>query len=308
LSARRLRVRLSLGLLLVVAVVWISARDSHSEFRIGSLIAAALGAVALVEYTRIVPRSAAGQAALFAGCAVLFWRTLSELVNARGPHPGLFCVWFGLACAAPILAAIVSRRTTQVVPEDARNLAFALLGLLLVVFPMLCLIEIGYLVPGRGFLPRPCAFLADASRPISEKGIGPWFLLTTIFTCKLNDIGGYLVGSFVGRTRLAPAISPKKSVEGSVAGLTLGVLGAWSAFYWFCPTAGVLSQLHAVLFGVVLSVATQASDLCESLIKRAAGVKDSGTILPAFGGILDLVDSFILAAPAGYTLLWLWTA
>src|SRR5436190_12389694 len=105
-----MRVRLSIGILLVAAVVWISVHDSHAGFRIGSFIAAGLGAVALVEYGRMVPKSAPGRAALVAGCTVLFWRTISELVSARGPHPGLFCVWFGLACAAPMLAAIASRR------------------------------------------------------------------------------------------------------------------------------------------------------------------------------------------------------
>jgi phosphatidate cytidylyltransferase len=85
------------------------------------------------------------------------------------------------------------------------------------------------------------------------------------------------------------------------------VLGSCAAFAWFCPTAGVLTIPQAVAFGVVVSVMSQAGDLCESLIKRSAGVKDSGAVIPAFGGILDLVDSFILAAPAGYTLLWKFT-
>jgi phosphatidate cytidylyltransferase len=57
-----------------------------------------------------------------------------------------------------------------------------------------------------------------------------------------------------------------------------------------------------------VSIATQIGDLCESLIKRSAGVKDSSVLIPAFGGIFDLIDSFILAAPAGYTLLWSWAA
>jgi phosphatidate cytidylyltransferase len=183
----------------------------------------------------------------------------------------------------------------------------AVLGLVLVVFPMLALVEIGYLVPREGFTERSCPFFSLLERPISEKSVGPWLLLVTIFACKLNDIGGYLVGSLVGRIRLAPAISPNKSVEGSLAGFALGLLGSYAAFTWFCPTAGIITTWQAVVFGIVLAVTTQAGDLCESLIKRSAGVKDSGAVIPAFGGILDLVDSFILAAPAGYTLLWCWT-
>lgn len=306
-SERRLRVRIGIGALLIVAIVWIAIHDTHAGFHLGTVVAAALGAVALIEYTRLARAGAPGRAAMIAGVAVLFWRSGSELVALRGPHLGVFLVFFGLACAATVVAAVLSRRTAPVVPDDARNLAMGLLGLLLVVLPMLALIEIGYLVPARGFTDRTCPFFSALAWPITEKRVGPWLLLATIFTCKLNDIGGYLVGSLVGRIRLAPAISPKKSVEGALAGFALGVLGSCAAFAWFCPTAGVLTMGQAVIFGVVVSVASQAGDLCESLIKRAAGVKDSGAVIPAFGGILDLVDSFILAAPAGYTLLWKWT-
>ena len=106
----------------------------------------------------------------------------------------------------------------------------------------------------------------------------------------------------MGRTRLAVGISPKKSVEGAVAGLLLGVIGAVVGFAWL----GLLGVTNAIAFGVLVSMSSQCGDLLESLIKRSAGVKDSGALIPAFGGILDLLDSFILAAPAGYTLLWLW--
>jgi phosphatidate cytidylyltransferase len=305
-SDRRLGVRLGIGTLLVVAIVVIAAFDTTVGVRPGTLIAAALGAVALIEYARLARAGAPGRAAMIAGVAVLFWRSASELAGLRGPQPGVFLVFLALAAAVTVCAAVIARRTGTVVPEDARNLAMALLGLVIVVLPMLALIEIGYLVP-EGFTERSCSFFSAWTASISEKRVGPWLLLATIFTCKLNDIGGYLVGSAVGRVRLAPAISPKKSVEGALAGFALGVLASCAAFRWFCPTAGVLTIGQAVAFGIVVSLASQAGDLCESLIKRAAGVKDSGAVIPAFGGILDLVDSFILAAPAGYILLWLWT-
>jgi phosphatidate cytidylyltransferase len=306
-SERRLRVRVVIGALLIAAILGITIHDGGARFHLASLVAAAVGTVALAEYTRLARAAAPGRAALAFGTAALFWRTISEVLGLGGPHPGLFLVFCGIAAGAVVVASVLSRRTGAIAADDSRNLAMALLGLLLVVLPVLALAEIGYLAPSRGFPERTCTFFSAWTSSISEKNVGPWLLLVTIFACKLNDIGGYLVGSLVGRVRLAPAISPKKSVEGALAGFALGVAGSYAAFAWFCPTAGVLAPWQAVLFGVVVSVASQAGDLCESLIKRSAGVKDSGAVIPAFGGILDLVDSFILAAPAGYTLLWKWS-
>lgn len=303
-SARRLRVRIPIGTALVLLVFAITAYDAHGgAVRLGSFIAAALGAVALFEYERMVglDRKAVGRTALAAGTLVLFARAAWDVV-ATGSAP----LWvFGVACAAPFVASVLVRRRSQVVISDLHDLAIATLGLLIVVFPMLCLIEIGTFIPAR-FSERACSFFSFGGDLITEKGVGSWLLLATLFTSKLNDIGGYLVGSMVGRTPLAPGVSPKKSIEGSVAGLVLGTFCAWWTFTHFCPTAGVLSPGRALAFGVIVSIATQLGDLGESLIKRASGVKDSAALIPAFGGVFDLVDSFILAAPAGYTLLRLW--
>jgi phosphatidate cytidylyltransferase len=302
-SGRRLRVRLSIGAVLIAVVIAITGFDATSSFKIGSIVLAILGTVGLVEFFRMLPAagaSRAGKAALVCGSAALFWRPVADLAGLEPPM-GFFCVAFGIACAAPALAMLALRRSSPVAPDDARDLALALLGLLMVAFPVLCLIEIGRFEPRGPYLAPKLPFFSSRPGAGTEEGIGAWLLLVTIFTCKLNDIGGYLVGSMVGRTRLAEGISPKKSVEGAVAGLVLGVLGAIAGF----SLLGSFDLVRVVIFGVVVSLASQAGDLCESLIKRSAGVKDSGAVLPAFGGILDLLDSFILAAPAGYTLLWL---
>jgi CDP-diglyceride synthetase len=309
-SGRRLRVRLSIGALLVIAIVAITVHDAGPRtLNFGAIVAAGLGTVALAEYLRLsgLAGRALGRGTLVAGAIVLFSRTAAEIAGVEQPR-GVFCAWFGLACTVPVLIAVLARRTRPVGPSDATEVSLAILGLLIVAFPALCLVEIGYLRPESGYSARFCAFFSAAPRAITEEGVGPWLLLVTILVSKLNDIGGYLVGSLVGRTPLAPGISPKKSIEGSLAGLTLGILASVVAFSWFCPTAGLLSTSKAVAFGVILSVSTQLGDLFESLIKRSSGVKDSAALIPAFGGILDLLDSYIIAAPAGYTLLWLWTA
>ena len=109
-----------------------------------------------------------------------------------------------------------------------------------------------------------------------------------------GDTAAFFVGSAIGRVRLAPRISPKKSVEGAVASIIGAcVCGGLLAGYLklpFGPTAGVL-------ISAVLNIAAQAGDLAESFLKRAAGVKDSGKIFPGHGGVLDRVDAFLPTLP-----------
>lgn len=109
-----------------------------------------------------------------------------------------------------------------------------------------------------------------------------------------NDTGAYLVGRTVGRTPLMPAISPKKTIEGLVGGVLLTLLAAW-AIQRAWPTLSLAQWLGGAL---AVSLTSTIGDLLESALKRAAGVKDSGKVLPGHGGILDRFDGFILAAPA----------
>lgn len=112
-----------------------------------------------------------------------------------------------------------------------------------------------------------------------------------------NDVGAYFAGSTLGRTKLAPAISPNKSWEGVVGGLLLGLVVAWAYARIFGFAEGAWMGLAPLitLFGT-------SGDLLESRLKRLLGVKDSGTLLPGHGGFLDRFDSLYLVAP----LAWLW--
>lgn len=113
-----------------------------------------------------------------------------------------------------------------------------------------------------------------------------------------EDIFAYAVGRTAGRMPLAKSISPRKTVEGAVAGLAGGLLVAWGFSHWFWQTG---DQKTVILIGGAIAVAGQAGDLVESALKRAANLKDSGTILPGHGGLLDRIDSLLFAAPT----LWL---
>lgn len=119
---------------------------------------------------------------------------------------------------------------------------------------------------------------------------GFWWLLTLFFTVWAFDTFAFFAGHFFGRTKLAHHISPKKSWEGAAGGLAAALLAAWL----FTRPIGV-PWFHALAIGVLVSVAATVGDLAESLVKRAAGVKDSGTIVPGHGGLLDRVDSLLFA-------------
>ncbi len=140
----------------------------------------------------------------------------------------------------------------------------------------------------------------------AETGSGTFFVLYFILVTKMSDTGAYCVGSLIGRHKMIPRISPGKTWEG-FAGALLFSIGGSVLFAHFAGDklgtklypAGIPLH-HAVTLGLILAVAAVVGDLIESLFKREAGVKDSGGMFPGIGGILDLLDSLLFAAPLMY--------
>lgn len=120
-----------------------------------------------------------------------------------------------------------------------------------------------------------------------------WVLLLVSVTW-LGETAAYLVGSSMGRHKLAPSISPGKTVEGALAQLVMSVLAALGARATFFPS---LSLESAVVVGLLLGVVGQAGDLLESAIKRSVGTKDTGRLIPGHGGLLDRIDSLLINTP-----------
>jgi phosphatidate cytidylyltransferase len=119
----------------------------------------------------------------------------------------------------------------------------------------------------------------------------------------LADTGGYFFGRFLGKRKLYEAISPKKTRAGFVGALVGAGLSAVIAKFWFLPE---INLVHGVLLGVVSGAAGQCGDLVESLLKRSTGIKDSGTLVPGHGGILDRIDALLVVSPLVYVyLLWI---
>jgi phosphatidate cytidylyltransferase len=126
---------------------------------------------------------------------------------------------------------------------------------------------------------------------------GAGLVVDVLLAVFIGDTAAQLFGSAFGRRRLAPSISPNKTVEGLLAGIVVGTAACW-AFATFAQD--FLSSLDALLLGLACALAAPAGDLLESAVKRRAGVKDSGTLFGPHGGVLDRVDAAICAALVGY--------
>ena len=120
-----------------------------------------------------------------------------------------------------------------------------------------------------------------------------------------TDTGAFFVGRSVGGRKLIPAVSPGKTVSGAIGGVITSVLVTWLyVTFLLRPTAQLaMAPWNIILFGVIVSVAAQIGDLVESLLKREAGVKDSGGLLPGHGGVLDRLDSLFFVLPTAHLLL-----
>lgn len=157
---------------------------------------------------------------------------------------------------------------------------------------------------------------------LRQQWAGAFYLLYLLLVVWAGDIFAYFVGKSIGRHLMAPRISPKKTWEGAAASLVASVGVGWLLFHYALPLssallrAGLIARRDGifgleqpamgpiVLLTIILNIAAQLGDLVESLIKRGAGVKDSGAILPGHGGMLDRIDALLFAAP----LLWYYAA
>ncbi len=119
----------------------------------------------------------------------------------------------------------------------------------------------------------------------------------------VNDSFAYLVGSSIGRRKLFPSVSPKKTVEGTLGGFIFTLVAA----YILSLYEPILKSAEWIILATVIVIMGSLGDLIESKLKRLAGVKDSGAILPGHGGMLDRLDSLIFAAPFAYLVLNIFT-
>ena len=166
-------------------------------------------------------------------------------------------------------------------------LAATLFGLVYVAYMLQYLVRIVTPLPG------------DAIAPTGRLLLFVWL----VAVAKFCDVGALLTGLAIGRHRMSPQISPKKTWEGAVGGVVASMLvGAWVAWLARGYLPAHMTPLCAALMAVPIGMAGIVSDLIESVIKRRATIKDSGGLIPGIGGVFDVSDSLILTAPLGYFL------
>ncbi|MEW5821677.1 MAG: phosphatidate cytidylyltransferase [Cyanobacteriota bacterium] len=149
-----------------------------------------------------------------------------------------------------------------------------------------------------GLMPVGFSLIRHIDKGAAHIGIlepGAGFLLLTLLCICAVDIGAYYIGRKFGKNLLSPKISPKKTVEGSIGGAISGILLAV-----IIGTFINISIVHSIILGIIIVAIAQLGDLCESLLKRDVGVKDSGDCVPGHGGVLDRADSYIMTASASY--------
>ncbi len=193
---------------------------------------------------------------------------------------------FGLTVA--VLGSLWLQATKRENERTFESISSTLFGLLYVWFlagHLVCLRHLG----SDGFL---------RGTDWNSSGLG--LLAVCLACCKFGDIAAFLVGRKYGRHKMIRRISPGKSYEGAVAGLVAGTgLAAAAQALGFLPFP---HMWQAIAYGPFVTVFSILGDLAESLLKRGCGVKDSGKSIPAFGGLLDVVDSILVGGPAAYYL------
>ena len=234
------------------------------------------------------------------GAVALFFLLL--MINAGQEKPLLSTDIFGMAAA---FAATIATFVFLTIAMRRENLSTG--------YPAAAASAFGF-----GYIALPLAMLVQ----LRQQWAGAFLILYLLLVVWAGDIFAYFVGRSLGRYLMAPRISPKKTWEGAAASLVASLAIGSALFYYSASLSTTLLKWGLIqrrdgMFGLEkpawlpvlvltagLNIAAQLGDLVESLIKRGAGVKDSGAILPGHGGMLDRIDALLFAAPV----LWLWAA
>jgi len=245
--------------------------------------------------------------ALIAGFAV--WE-LDRMGSLEGRRLGSMLHLASLVMAAFLLLPLL--RTGRTWPASAAGSLLVLYGIaVLCSLPSGLVGSLGRIEAGRERLPIVRQVLPAAlwllpplySVVLIDRELGIRGLVAMIVLAKIGDNAGYFVGRSIGRRRPFPQLSPGKTVAGCVASLGAGVLCGALLLPFTLGGEGAGGVALAALVGGLINVAAQAGDLSESWVKRRVGVKDSSGLLGASGGVLDVIDSLLLASPVALLLL-----
>lgn len=283
-----LRWRLLLGTLFIALLVGLCWLDHHAAepgtwlFPLAMLVALAASGELLWMYAarRLQPLGWV----VYLGNALVLGANWLPVRGSSATDLGSFG-WPALALAAVVIAAFLGEMRRYTGPGGVtERLALAIFSVAYVGWLLTFVVQLRLLDGGAWGVPA---------------------LASLVIVVKMCDTGAYTVGRLIGRHKMAPVLSPGKTYEGAVGGLLFACLGSWLAFecwipLWDLPPRGASPSWGWLAYGLGVGLAGMFGDLAESLLKRDLGRKDSSPWMPGFGGVLDLLDSILLAAPVAY--------
>lgn len=202
--------------------------------------------------------------------------------------------WLSCVLGAAVVPLLMWQRADLIVPL-LTGVYFVLSVMFLFRLPSITAVakNLGWLLSGLIYLP----FLLGHVYLLRAVPAGKQWIFLLLIAVMACDSMAYFVGRKFGRRKLYPVVSPNKSVEGAIGGVLGSVIGVYFAKFVFMPQIGIIDGFF---IAVGISVFGQIGDLFESLLKRSCGVKDSGTMIPGHGGLLDRLDSLLFVFPLVY--------
>ena len=242
-----------------------------------------------------------------------------DLLSAKNLRPAAWSVYCGallVACASliPLFSAVTGwpGGDADALAQLAWPLAAFMLGIALALVaemrryrePGGAIVNVSLAVFTVAYVALSMSFLI-ALRLYHDNRWGMAAVISVIFVTKMSDTGAYTFGRLFGRHKMAPSLSPGKTIEGGIGGLVTACLCSFLFFHAGLPILVGPDALPppwwaCLAYGVIVTVAGVIGDLAESLLKRDMERKDSSRWMPGMGGVLDILDSLLLAAPAGY--------
>jgi phosphatidate cytidylyltransferase len=186
-------------------------------------------------------------------------------------------------------------------PNALSNISTSIAGIIYIPLSFACMLNIREFYHLRAILHLPDIFLKMYAIPqyiyLTSSEACTWFLMSIFFSIWICDSAAYFAGMALGKHKLMPRISPKKTWEGAIAGFIGGIIGFCVSTMLFLPK---FPLVHSIILGAIVGTIGQIGDLAESQLKRDVNVKDSSTLIPGHGGMLDRFDSILFVIPVIY--------
>ena len=269
-----LQTRVVLGIIMFAAFFGVLFLDSILGTDIGfGCLATLAGIIGLYEFYNIVGKNGFSPFRI-SGIVTGVWLFVAYWLSVRKNFSVDYHFFRQEIFLALIFWLLLIQTFTRSTKDAVKNISVTIFGILYIFFLLSFAITLRY-------LPN-----------------GVCILIMVLLVSKFGDIGGYLLGRKFGKHKLAKVISPNKTIEGACFSLLFSVLIA--VIFSLIPAIRVFSLKWSVVFGIIVGFSALLGDLAESLLKRDANVKDAGNLVPAFGGILDVIDCLLISMPVAY--------